>query len=200
MKLLKNLHSLHDELPFERIRRRRPRGQLALQLRGCRRRLLRIIGYEEFGSEGGAFSFADLAFRDGIGLAELWLGDNKGSMECASLKIAFRDCMKCASFSTLSPSVPPPPPPSTSATPLTFSLQKSTVLNSTNPLGPATRPTLTPPIENRHIINHLKNFLNQDPHFDCFNLTLTLPSISSIFIGEAKPPQDAREETHEGQQ
>uniref|UniRef100_A0A2N9GAY2 Uncharacterized protein n=1 Tax=Fagus sylvatica TaxID=28930 RepID=A0A2N9GAY2_FAGSY len=67
-----------------------------------------------------------------------------------------------------------------------------------NPLGLGARPTLAPPIEIRHIINHLKNFLNQDPRFDCFNLTLTLPSISSIFIGEAEPPQDAREETHEG--
>ncbi|GMY28222.1 TFIIH C1-like domain containing protein [Fagus crenata] len=32
----------------------------------------------------------------------------------------------------------------------------------------------------------------------CFDLTLTLPSISSIFIGEAKSLQNDREETHEG--
>ncbi|XP_030942875.1 uncharacterized protein LOC115967862 isoform X2 [Quercus lobata] len=37
-------------------------------------------------------------------------------------------------------------------------------------------------VENRYIINHLKQFLNQDPRFDRFDLTLTLPSISSISI------------------
>ena len=43
---------------------------------------------------------ADLAFRDGLGLAELGLGDDEGSVECASLKIAFRGCMKCFIVST----------------------------------------------------------------------------------------------------
>jgi hypothetical protein len=33
----------------------------------------------------------------------------------------------------------------------------------------------------------------------CLDLTLTLPSISSIFIGEAEPLQNGGEETHEGQ-
>uniref|UniRef100_A0A2N9FHU0 Uncharacterized protein n=1 Tax=Fagus sylvatica TaxID=28930 RepID=A0A2N9FHU0_FAGSY len=33
----------------------------------------------------------------------------------------------------------------------------------------------------------------------CFDLTLTLPSISSIFIGEAEPLQNGGEDTDEGQ-
>lgn len=38
---------------------------------------------------GGAFSLADLDFREGRGLAELGLGDDVGSMEFASLKVVF---------------------------------------------------------------------------------------------------------------
>ncbi|KAG2703861.1 hypothetical protein I3760_06G156300 [Carya illinoinensis] len=37
-------------------------------------------------------------------------------------------------------------------------------------------------VENRHIINHLKHFLDQDPRFDHFDVTLTLPSLSSLVV------------------
>ncbi|KAF5448482.1 hypothetical protein F2P56_029016 [Juglans regia] len=44
-------------------------------------------------------------------------------------------------------------------------------------------------VEDRHIISHLKHFLDQDPRFDHFDLTL--PSISSLFVStnheEAEP-------------
>ena len=46
------------------------------------------------------FSFANLAFRYGLGLAELGLGVDKGSVECAFLKIAVCGCMKCFIVST----------------------------------------------------------------------------------------------------
>ena len=53
-----------------------------------------------FGSDGGAFSFVDLGFLDGLGLAKLGLSDDGGSVECVSLKIAFFGCMKCFIVST----------------------------------------------------------------------------------------------------
>lgn len=52
------------------------------------------------GSVGGAFSFADFGFLDGLGLDKLGLGDEGGSVECVSLKIAFLGCMKCFIVST----------------------------------------------------------------------------------------------------
>ena len=54
----------------------------------------------EVRSNGGAFSLADLDFRDERGLAELGLGDDAGSVEFASLKIAFLGSMKCFIAST----------------------------------------------------------------------------------------------------
>lgn len=53
-----------------------------------------------FGSDGGAFSFADFVFLDGLGLAKLGLSDDGGSVECVSLKIGFLGCMKCFIVST----------------------------------------------------------------------------------------------------
>ena len=43
----------------------------------------------EVESNGGAFFLADLDFREGCGLEELWLNDDVGSVEFASLKFAF---------------------------------------------------------------------------------------------------------------
>ena len=47
----------------------------------------------EVKSNGGAFSLANLDFRDRHGLEELGLGNDAGSVEFASLKIAFLGSM-----------------------------------------------------------------------------------------------------------
>ena len=54
----------------------------------------------EVRSNDGAFSLANLDFQDGRGLEELGLRDDAGSVEFASLKIAFLGCMKCFIAST----------------------------------------------------------------------------------------------------
>ena len=54
----------------------------------------------EVKSNGGAFFLANLDFRDRRGLEELGLGNDAGSVEFASLKIAFLGSMKCFIAST----------------------------------------------------------------------------------------------------